>query len=462
MSYDSNNDEYVIHASDTTYGHVTNSSLAVVGYEPNNLVPFVVYEGNFDDGGINNDLNSPSDCTFSGLSLLNNGNPVPVNWSNNYDQQFYSPHIDKSAPLSGLAVIGAYQGSTSITLRTTYSPSLSVSTSSTSHIEDDLAKLNGNLTGMGSAGSIDVSFDWGTTTAYGSNIVLTQSQSTTGLFGVTLTGLSRNTTYHYRAKAVGNGTVWGNDQQFTTLPFIGFNDAVDNSSYAFTSSGTDYSDWFGETAVSHSGGDAAQSGYILDGQSSWIQTTVNSPGTVSFWWKVNSEQNYDWLSFYIDSVLQDRISGSLDTSTNLPVTGSGTHTLKWEYTKNASTSDGSDCGWIDAFTFTATTYTLSASASNGGTVTTPGTGSFGPYNYGQGVNLVASPSTGYHFVNWTGDTGTIANVNSASTTITMNGNYSIQANFAADAPSGPVIIISIGTSSSPLGPVVIIGINTSP
>jgi hypothetical protein len=46
------------------------------------------------------------------------------------------------------------------------------------------------------------------------------------------------------------------------------------------------------------------------------------------------------------------------------------------------------------------------------------------------VNLVASPATGYQFVNWTGNVGTIANVNAASTTITMNGNYLITANFA--------------------------------
>ncbi len=35
------------------------------------------------------------------------------------------------------------------------------------------------------------------------------------------------------------------------------------------------------------------------------------PGTVTFWWKVSSEANYDWLSFYVDGVLQDRISGEV-------------------------------------------------------------------------------------------------------------------------------------------------------
>jgi len=45
------------------------------------------------------------------------------------------------------------------------------------------------------------------------------------------------------------------------------------------------------------------------------------------------------------------------------------------------------------------------------------------------VDLVAEPEAGYHFVNWTGDVGTIADVNAATTTITINGDYSITASF---------------------------------
>jgi uncharacterized repeat protein (TIGR02543 family) len=53
------------------------------------------------------------------------------------------------------------------------------------------------------------------------------------------------------------------------------------------------------------------------------------------------------------------------------------------------------------------------------------------YDCGNVVDLVATPDAGYRFVNWTGDVGTIANVNAASTNITMNGDYSITANFVA-------------------------------
>ena len=75
-------------------------------------------------------------------------------------------------------------------------------------------------------------------------------------------------------------------------------------------------------------------------------------------------------------------------------------------------------------------YDLTISSTAGGSVTTPGEGTF-IYDTGTVVSLVANPLSGYYFVNWTGDVGTVANVNTASTTITMNGDYSIAANFVA-------------------------------
>jgi Leucine-rich repeat (LRR) protein len=73
-------------------------------------------------------------------------------------------------------------------------------------------------------------------------------------------------------------------------------------------------------------------------------------------------------------------------------------------------------------------YNLTTSSTSGGSVTTPGEGTF-TYSAGAVVSLVATPGVGYRFVNWTGNVGAIANVNAASTTITMNGDYSITANF---------------------------------
>ena len=53
------------------------------------------------------------------------------------------------------------------------------------------------------------------------------------------------------------------------------------------------------------------------------------------------------------------------------------------------------------------------------------------YDAGTVVDVVATPGAGYRFDEWTGDVGAIADVNAATTTITMNGDYSISVNFGS-------------------------------
>ncbi len=80
------------------------------------------------------------------------------------------------------------------------------------------ATLNGNLVGLGTAPSVQVSFEWGLTTGYG-NATTPQTMTGGGAFGANIILLTQGTTYHYRAKAVGHGApVYGEDMQFTTPP----------------------------------------------------------------------------------------------------------------------------------------------------------------------------------------------------------------------------------------------------
>jgi len=79
-------------------------------------------------------------------------------------------------------------------------------------------------------------------------------------------------------------------------------------------------------------------------------------------------------------------------------------------------------------------YDLSINSTGGGSVTEPGEAVFPyegvfPYDEGTVVDLVATPDECYRFDRWTGDVGTIADVEAAATNITMNGDYSITANF---------------------------------
>jgi len=73
-------------------------------------------------------------------------------------------------------------------------------------------------------------------------------------------------------------------------------------------------------------------------------------------------------------------------------------------------------------------YSLNIIGPASGSVITPGEGRF-MYEEGTVVNLVAEPDTGYEFARWTGDVDTVANVNGASTSITMNNDYYICAHF---------------------------------
>jgi hypothetical protein len=85
----------------------------------------------------------------------------------------------------------------------------------------------------------------------------------------------------------------------------------------------------------------------------------------------------------------------------------------------------------------AAEYTcLTICSCEGGSVTTPGEGKFS-YVPGTVVYMVASPAVGYRFATWIGDVATIANVYEPGTTITMDGNYSVAANFTATA-LGPI------------------------
>jgi len=83
-----------------------------------------------------------------------------------------------------------------------------------------------------------------------------------------------------------------------------------------------------------------------------------------------------------------------------------------------------------------TGYALTISSTAGGSVTTPGEGTF-TCDEGTVVNLIAGADEGYRFVRWTGDVDTIGDVNAATTSVMMEGDYSIRANFETVPPSPP-------------------------
>jgi glucuronoarabinoxylan endo-1,4-beta-xylanase len=101
---------------------------------------------------------------------------------------------------------------------------------------------------------------------------------------------------------------------------------------------------------------------------------------------------------------------------------------------------------ITTLSLTAVTgpqQTLTVSSETGGSVTTPGEGVFN-YNQGSYADIVAAPEWNYDFDVWTGsavDAGKVTDPCSPSTTVLMDANYAVVANFEISPPGTDVEII---------------------
>jgi hypothetical protein len=110
-----------------------------------------------------------------------------------------------------------------------------------------------------------------------------------------------------------------------------------------------HSDWAIEASQAYEGILSIRSGSINDDQHSTIQTSVyvSSNDEISFARKVSSEEDYDYLRFYIDEELIDQWSGNEDWLVESYQVTSGIHTFTWSYVKDGGVSTGSDCSWLD-------------------------------------------------------------------------------------------------------------------
>jgi len=129
---------------------------------------------------------------------------------------------------------------------------------------------------------------------------------------------------------------------------------------------------------------------------------------------------------------------------------------------SANTTVQMDGNYTLMANFALNKQSLTMSAGDHGTVTTPGIGTY-LYDYGSTVNIIASADTDYHFINWTGTAvtaGKVANPTFANTTVLVDANYTLQANFAVDRKllkvsatvgGGTVTTPGIGTYDYDLG-----------
>ena len=186
-------------------------------------------------------------------------------------------------------------------------------------------------------------------------ITITSSLSNSGNGAVNYS-IAQNTSFVTRTGEVRIGDqILTISQSAAPAPITSLAEALDTlgTSLVWTSGGYtgDPWSWIGQGNVSHDGVDSAQSGAIPDQGYSILQTTVNGPGTLSFWWKVSSETNYDTLRLLLNYVEQARISGEVDWQQRSLTVPAGTQTIEWYYSKDISLSMGQDRAWVDQVQF---------------------------------------------------------------------------------------------------------------
>ncbi len=189
-------------------------------------------------------------------------------------------------------------------------------------------------------------------------------------------------------------------------------DAIGCPSMTFTTGGS--APWFATDSACYESGYSVRSCAISHNGSSWLQTTVNGPCKISFYWRTASEAVYDELVFSIDGVsTEDNISGTFNYWMQKQyVISPGTHTLRWTYRKNDNGTVNPDCGWVDKLEVVNMEMVTVLFEPNGGSGC-----SAQQYTVGGTYGTLPSPTKGGStFAGWYSDTSLSARVY-ASTTV---------------------------------------------
>jgi len=123
--------------------------------------------------------------------------------------------------------------------------------------------------------------------------------------------------------------------------------ALDHPEHTWESGGSE--PWFAQTGTTHDGTDAAEIGPLAQGQSSWAETTVEGPGNLRFRWKTAGSEGQDVLAFAVDSTPVQSRSGTGDWEERLVEIGSGSHTVRWTYTRGSVAGEAR--AWLDTVQF---------------------------------------------------------------------------------------------------------------
>lgn len=171
---------------------------------------------------------------------------------------------------------------------------------------------------------------------------------TPGTSVATLPGLALNTEYsiQVRTQTFANEYSTGVSSNFITKnSFNSLNDSFEAS----TIPDNFYGDWQLNSNTSSHGFQSLGSNPISDNEAAILQTWVSltETSTIEFDYSTSSQQNSDFLQFYVDGIRQNQWSGNTPWTRAQYNISPGQHKLEWIYHKNSSGTGYNDRVFID-------------------------------------------------------------------------------------------------------------------
>lgn len=109
--------------------------------------------------------------------------------------------------------------------------------------------------------------------------------------------------------------------------------------------------WRAQMQTTRDGRMAAQSGPVLPGQESWLETTLRGPGILTFWWRTASTHEADALELTRDGTAIARVTGNTDWEAGRLALRSGWSRVRWRYVRASEAPDAGLTAWLDRVTF---------------------------------------------------------------------------------------------------------------
>ena len=132
-----------------------------------------------------------------------------------------------------------------------------------------------------------------------------------------------------------------------------YENALNSGRLSWSSGGA--ASWIPLGEVSYDGQDSVKSGEVTGDDVSTLSTSVNGPGTLSWWWRLDMT-DCAGVDVFVDEMLVKSLDCASDwVAASIDIAGSGEHTVRFEFWNAGTEATISDCAYLDQVSWTGET-----------------------------------------------------------------------------------------------------------